>query len=73
MAVLERATIRRAAKEHPCWGCRSFIKPGELHVEHVTSPGHPDVGNQRWVHARECADCAMQRGYAMPEQAVTRG
>ena len=57
MAV-EQSTVRRARKQHPCsdpWCHVEVIEPGTLYVEHVVSPGHPEVENQRWRRNKECA------------------
>lgn len=61
--ALERSTVRRARKAHPCgdsW-CKRTIQPGELYLEHITSPGHELLGNQHWMRLRECGPCLTQR------------
>lgn len=57
MAV-ERSTVRRARKERPCSDPRcpdEVIKAGDLYMEHVIGPGHPEVENERWLRNDECA------------------
>lgn len=62
MAV-ELSTVRRARKQYACFNPRSseVIEPGDLYMEHVVSPHHPEVENERWRRAKECADCYQQR------------
>jgi hypothetical protein len=65
MSGLSRTTVRTARKPRPCgfigYGCR-MIEPGELYLEHVIAPNHPDVGNTRWWRSAECRECAHRCG-----------
>jgi hypothetical protein len=75
MAV-ERTTVRRCRRERPCEGhrCPRSIKPGEFYNEHITGPGHPDVGNTRWLRLAECQVCAKQRtGQTIQKATPARG
>jgi hypothetical protein len=64
--ALERTTVRRAVKERRCgdYVCRNVIRPGDLYNEHVTGPGHPELGNTRWLRLPECAECGARYGRA---------
>ena len=58
-----RVTPRTARKERIC-SCRRTIKPGTQYLEHVISPQHDDLGNERWWRAAECSVCAVDSGRA---------
>jgi hypothetical protein len=62
VTAVERTTVRRAAKERRCgdYTCPNVIRPGDLYNEHVTGPGHADLGNTRWLRSPECAECAAR-------------
>lgn len=63
MAALERTTVRRARKIRRCNDCGAVaIKPGDLYLETVVSPGHADLGNTRWRRIAECAGCGRRYG-----------
>lgn len=66
---MTRTTRRVARKRHRCgvegwrYQCR-VIQPGEVYLEHVSAPGHEDIGNTHWLRCRECSDCATRYGRA---------
>jgi hypothetical protein len=64
MAALERTTVRRARVQRRCGEgcCPVVIKPDDLYLEHVVSPGHPELGNTRWRRLAECSQCAKRYG-----------
>jgi hypothetical protein len=80
---MQRTTIRRAKAPKLCSGHRTgagaydmgnrAIQPGQLYAEHVASPDHDGMGNQRWWRMIECSDCYQQRMGKPLAQPVTAG
>jgi hypothetical protein len=55
-------TVQRTARRVHWCSCGCAIAKGERYLEHVASPWHPDLGNDRWWRLHECLSCAERYG-----------
>ena len=57
-----RTTARTSRKQRACSRCFREIKPGDVYAEHVASPDHDGMGNQKWWRIAECLPCCATCG-----------
>ena len=64
-------TVEREARTRHFCDCGIVIEPGDYYLDHVASPHHGDLANEKWWRIRECRDCAERYGRAL--QSVRAG
>jgi hypothetical protein len=57
-----KTRARTARTDKHCDSCRGAIERGERYLEHIASPHHAELENERWWRMSECGECARRYG-----------